>query len=162
MAMPVLCDTVCVWALYFRDSSYRSHVLELRRRLGLIVPDVCLIEAAYPIYRAKGAVELVRYAEFVERLPLAPGVEVLECGYEDLIAALKLASGHSSVFMDRRGNLCLFDAIISSIWVRTGLPLATSDEKLISLTRFIPQLKVIKLEKRPAGSGVHGARHREA
>ena len=38
----------------FRYSSYGSHVLELRRKLGLMIPDVCLIEAEYPICRAKG------------------------------------------------------------------------------------------------------------
>ena len=150
VTVPVLCDTVCVWALYFRDSGYRSHVLELRRKLGLAIPDTCLVEAAYPIYKAKGSAELARYAEFVERLPLAPRVEILECSYEDLVAALELASSYPEVFVDRRGNLCLFDAIVSSIWVRTGLPLATSDERLISLTRFIPRLKVVKLEKRPS------------
>gem|GEM_PF-6961367 len=34
----VLCDTVCIWALYFRDSAYRKHVLELRSENKLYCP----------------------------------------------------------------------------------------------------------------------------
>ena len=148
--MPVLCDTVCVWALYFRDSAYRSHVLELRGRHGLVVPDTCLLEAAYPIYKAKGVGELAKYSEFLRHLPLAPGIQVLETVYEDFMRALDLAGEHPDVFVDEAGNLCLFDAILASVWLRVRLPLATSNKRLISLAGRIPELgdRVVELEKR--------------
>ena len=149
--MPILCDTVCIWALYFRDSVYRAHVLELRRRHGLLVPKACLLEAAYPIFKAKGLDELRRYATFLRYLPLAPGIKILELGYEDLVKALELARECLEVFVDERSNLCLFDALVASTWLRTRLALATSDLKLARLIDYYPGLKgkLILLEKRP-------------
>lgn len=109
---------------------------------------MCLLEAAYPIFKAKGLRELRRYASFLRRLPLARGVQAVESVYEDLMRALELAAEHPEVFLDEEGNLCLFDALIASAWLRTGLPLATSDRRLLSLVSAVPGLRGIELEKR--------------
>ncbi len=131
----ILCDTVCVWALYFRDSAYREHVLELRRRSLLLVPEAALIEAAYPIYRAKGLRELRNYALFVRYLPLSRGVRTLPLKLEDISRALALAAEHPGYFVDEEGNLNLYDALIAAAWEELRVPLATSDSRLIDYGR---------------------------
>lgn len=132
VTMGILCDTVCVWALYFRDSAYRRHVLDLRAKYGLVIPNACLLEAAYPIYRAKGLQELANYSAFVRNIILAKGVETLEMSQDDLAAALRMAVEDPETFVDEEGNLCLFDALIASIWLRTRMSLATTDFRLIN------------------------------
>ncbi len=144
--MPILCDTICVWALYFKDSAYRRHVLELRSKHKLAIPDICLIEASYPIYGAKGLKELKKYSKFVENLPVAPGIKILETDLYDLATALTLATKHPDIFIDREGNLCLFNALIASLWLKTKNPLATTDTQLIKLGK-LKNLKTIKLKK---------------
>ena len=144
--MAVLCDTICVWALYFKDSAYRKHVLKLRSKHKLAIPDICLIEAAYPIYKAKGLEELKKYSKFIENLPVAPNIEILKTSLYDLATALTLAAENSETFIDGEGNLCLFNAIIASIWIKTKTPLATTDTQLIKLGKQ-KNLKTIKLEK---------------
>lgn len=145
--MALLCDTICVWALYFRDSAYRRHVLHLRSKYELIIPDVCLLEAAYPIYRAKGVGELGKYSVFIENLPLSKNIEVLRTNVEDLQEALKIATQHPEDFVDEENNLCLFDAIVASIWLRTRMPLASRDAKLRSFGEK-KGLRYIQLERR--------------
>jgi len=130
----ILCDTVCVWALYFRDSAYRKHVLELRSNNKLLLSDICLMEAAYPIFEAKGDEELRRYANFVRVLPSARNIEIIPLLLDDLIRALILVSENPQFFVEQ-GNLCLYDAIIAAIWERTGSTLATSDRRLIEFGR---------------------------
>ena len=148
--MPVLCDTVCVWALYFRDSVYREHVLQLRAEHGLVVPDVCLVECAYPVHRAKGLQELAKYAAFAESLPLAPRVEVYDSRVADIAEAAELAVEHPEFFVDEEGNLSFFDALVAAIWLRTGFLLATTDAKLIEFSDKKPELKgrVVILRKK--------------
>jgi hypothetical protein len=41
----ILCSSVCLWALYFRDSAYRRHVLELTKHYTLPVTETCLARA---------------------------------------------------------------------------------------------------------------------
>lgn len=142
----LLCDTICVWALYFRDSAYRKHVLKLRSSNLLTIPDICLIEASYPIYEAKGLDELKRYSRFVENIILAHNIKVLTVSLEDLAKALNLAVVNPEVFIDEEGNLCLFDALITSIWMRTNVPLVTSDKRLIEFGER-RGLSVIRLQK---------------
>jgi predicted nucleic acid-binding protein len=137
----VLCDTVCVWALYFRDSAYREHVLRLREEHGLVVPDVCLVECAYPVYRAKGLRELARYAVFAESLPLAPRVEIYSSEAADVAKAAELAAEEPELLVDEEGNLLFFDALVAAIWESTKLTLATTDEKLIKFGKGRPELK---------------------
>ena len=114
-----------------------------------MIPDICLIEAAYPIFRAKGAHELTKYATFVNNLPVAPGVKLYKTTPEDLSEAMTLISSHSELFIDVEGNLGLFDALIASIWLRTKMPLVTKDVNLIKLSEMREELKekVIVLEK---------------
>ena len=147
---PVLCDTICVWALYFRDSKYRGHVLALLRERGLRVPEVCALEAAYPIFKAKGAGELARYALFLENLPLVEGLELIPLRFEDLVRAVELAAGEPEFFVDEHGNLNLFDAIVAVLWEKTGAPLATSDRKLMEFGER-RGLKTIRLQKGSRG-----------
>jgi predicted nucleic acid-binding protein len=127
----VLCDSVCVWALYFRDSAYRRHVLELRKRYTLLIPEACLIEVAYPIYRAKGLSELRSYASFLRRLPLGRNIRVLPLTLEALARALELITGYPDRFVDEEGNPNIYDAILAAIWEKMRVPLATSDSRLI-------------------------------
>ncbi|MGB9631588.1 MAG: PIN domain-containing protein [Candidatus Methanodesulfokora sp.] len=141
----MLCDTVCVWALYFKDSAYRKHVLEIRSENKLLLPDICLIEAAYPIFEAKGGEELKKYASFVEALPSARNIEIIPLLLDDLIRALVLVSNHPQFFVEQ-GNLCLYDAIIATIWERTGATLVTSDKKLIKFGKS-RGLSTLKLRK---------------
>jgi len=143
---PVLGDTICVWALYFRDSKYRGHVLALLRERGLLIPEVCALEAAYPIFRAKGAGELARYALFLENLPLVEGLELVPLRFEDLVRAVELAANEPAFFVDELGNLNLFDAMIAALWERLGAPLATSDRKLVEYGER-RGLKAIRLQK---------------
>ncbi|RZN58427.1 MAG: hypothetical protein DSO07_08570 [Thermoproteota archaeon] len=130
----VLCDTVCIWALYFRDSAYRKHVLELRSENKLLLPDICLMEAAYPIFEAKGEEELKKYASFIRALPSAKNIEIVPLLLDDLIEALILVSEHPQFFLDQE-NLCLYDAMIAAIWRRTRATLATSDRNLMKFGR---------------------------
>jgi len=143
---PVLGDTICVWALYFRDSKYRGHVLALLRERGLLIPEVCAVEAAYPIFRAKGAGELARYALFLENLPLVEGLELIPLRFGVLFRAVELAANDPEFFVDELGNLNLFDAIVAALWERTGAPLATSDRKLAEFGER-KGLEVIRLQK---------------
>ena len=143
---PVLGDTICMWALYFRDSKYRGHVLALLRERGLLIPKVCALEAAYPIFRAKGAGELARYALFLENLPLVEGLELVPLRFEDLVRAVELAANEPAFFVDELGNLNLFDAMIAALWERLGAPLATSDRKLVEFGER-RGLKAIRLQK---------------
>jgi predicted nucleic acid-binding protein len=143
---PVLGDTICMWALYFRDSKYRGHVLALLRERGLLIPEVCALEAAYPIFRAKGAGELARYALFLENLPLVEGLELIPLRFEDLVRAVELAANEPAFFVDELGNLNLFDAMIAALWERLGAPLATSDRKLVEYGER-RGLKAIRLQK---------------
>lgn len=144
--MSVLCDTICVWALYFRDSAYRKHVLHLRSEYGLIIPDICFLEASYPIYRAKGIEELGKYSKFIENMPLSKNIEILKTGMEDLQEALKIAAEEPENFIDEENNLCLFDALIASIWTKTGMTLASRDPKLKNFGKK-KRLKYIQLKK---------------
>ena len=137
MVTQILCDTVCVWGLYFRDSAFREHVLELRKSNLLLVPEICLVEAAYPIYRAKGLRELRNYSEFVEHLPLSRNIKLLPLTLENLAQALRLAAEHSSYFVDEEGNLNLYDAILAATWEEFRAPLATADSKLLSYGRAL-------------------------
>jgi len=143
---PVLGDTICMWALYFRDSKYRGHVLALLRERGLLIPKVCALEAAYPIFRAKGAGELARYVLFLENLPLVEGLELIPLRFEDLVRAVELAANEPAFFVDELGNLNLFDAMIAALWERLGAPLATSDRKLVEYGER-RGLKAIRLQK---------------
>jgi len=142
----VLGDTICVWALYFRDSKYRGRVLALLRERGLLIPEVCALEAAYPIFRAKGAGELARYALFLENLPLVEGLELIPLRFEDLVRAVELAANEPAFFVDELGSLNLFDAVIAALWERLGAPLATSDRKLVEFGER-RGLKAIRLQK---------------
>jgi len=148
--MSVLCDTICVWALYFRDSAYRRHVLNLRSKYGLIIPDICFLEASYPIYRAKGIEELGKYSKFIENLPLSKNIEILKTGMEDLQEALKIAAEEPENFIDEENNLCLFDALIASIWARTRMTLASRDPKLKNFgkKKRLQYIQLIKSKKR--------------
>jgi len=103
--MTVLCDTVCVWALYLRDSTYREHVLRLRAEHGLVVSDVCLVERAYPVYRTKELREPAKYTVFVENFPLAPRVEVYDSEATDVAWAVRLVAEYPELFIDEEGNL---------------------------------------------------------
>ena len=127
----VLCDSVCVWALYFRDSAYRRHVLELRNHYTLLIPEACLIEVAYPIYRAKGLNELRSYASFLRHLPLGRNIRVLPLTLEALARALELITGYPDRFVDEEGNPNIYDAILAAIWEKMRVPLATLDSRLI-------------------------------
>ena len=144
--MEMLCDTVCVWALYFRDSIYRKHILKLRSKHRLLIPDICLIEASYPIYKAKGLKEIEKYSKFVEMIPLSQNIEIIKIEIEDIARALKIAYNNPQTFIDREGNLCLFDAIITSIWYKKNIPLITTDKKLIKLAEK-ENLTIIKLKQ---------------
>ncbi|MEM4430478.1 MAG: PIN domain-containing protein [Thermofilaceae archaeon] len=149
----ILGDTVCVWALYFRNSAYRDHVLQLRREHGLAIPEVCLIEAAYPIFKVGGVQELLNYARFVKGLLQAPRIRVIEFELADIGVAAKLVSANPHLFIDRSGNLNLFDALVAAAWLRTGLTLASSDEVFLELSEAVPELKgrFTRLEKRGTG-----------
>lgn len=148
----ILGDTVCVWGLYFRNSAYRDHVLQLRYDYGLAVPEICLIEAAYPIYKVGGSRELLNYARFVKGLLRAPRIRLVEFELADIEIAAKLVSANPHLFVDRSGNLNLFDALVAATWLRTGLTLASSDEVFERLSEALPELrgKLLKLEKRSA------------
>ena len=142
----MLCDSVCVWALYFRDSAYRRHVLELRKRYILLIPEACLIEVAYPIYHAKGLSELRNYAAFLRHLPLGRNIRVLPLTLETLARALELITSHPVHFVDEEGNPNIYDAILAAAWEKTRVPLATSDSRLIKYgearkLEFIPLRK---------------------
>jgi len=143
---PVLCDTICVWALYFRDSKYRGHVLALLRERGLLIPEACALEAAYPIFKARGAGELARYALFLENLPLVEGLELIPLRFEDLTRAIELAAREPEFFVDELGNANLFDALVAALWERTGAPLATTDRRLMEFGER-RGLRTIKLQK---------------
>lgn len=150
LVMEVLCDTVCLWALYFRDSAYRSHVLELRRGNVLVIPVTSIIEAFYPIVKAKGVVELARYSLFVENLVYAPRIRVVNVTTRDLALAGKLLVEYEEYFRGSRGEIYLFDAILCAIWLNNkGLILATSDENIIRFARKLGlHDKLIVLEKK--------------
>lgn len=143
---PVFCDTICVWALYFRDSKYRGHVLRLLDERGLLVPEVCLMETAYPIFEAKGAGELARYATFLEGLSLVKGLEVVSFCGEDLTRALRLVAEEPDSFVDEQGNLSLYDALVAAAWERVGVELVTTDKKLIEFGKK-RGLRAIRLRK---------------
>jgi len=142
----VLGDTICVWALYFRDSKYRGHVLALLHERGLLIPEVCTLEAAYPIFKAKGVEELAKYALFLENLPLVENLELVPLRLEDFTRAIELATNEPGIFIDELGNINLFDAIVAALWERTGAPLATSDRKLVEFGER-RGLKAIRLQR---------------
>lgn len=87
-----------------------------------------------------------KYSKFVENLPIAPNIEIAKTDLYDLSTALTLAAENPEKFVDEEGNLCLFNALIASIWLKTKLPLATTDNQLIKLG-VEKNLKTIKLEK---------------
>jgi len=130
-ATSIMCSSVCLWALYFRDSAYRRHVLELRKHYTLLVPETCLIEVADPIYRAKGLNELKKYAVFLRYLPLGKNIKILPLSHEALAKALILTTNYPEYFVDEEGNLNIYDAILVAIWEKMKIPFATSDSKLI-------------------------------
>jgi predicted nucleic acid-binding protein len=127
----ILCNSVCLWALYFRDSAYRRHVLKLRKHYTLLFPEICLVEVAYPIYRAKGLNELKNYAMFLKHLPIGKNIKILPLSPEALAKALELIAGFPEYFIDEEGNLNIYDAILATIWEKMKIPFATSDSKLI-------------------------------
>ncbi len=146
MRRSALCDTICVWAFYFKDSAYREHMLKLRSNYLLIIPDICFLEASYPIYEAKGLKELEKYSKFVENIFLARNIKVLSTSLDDLVKALNLATSEPETFIDDEGNLCLFDALIASTWMKANIPLITSDSRLMKFGAS-RNLKIIKLRK---------------
>ncbi|MEM0093716.1 MAG: hypothetical protein QW753_05020 [Thermofilum sp.] len=119
-------------------------------RYGLAIPEVCLIEAAHPIFRVGGVRELLNYARFAKGLLRAPRIQVVGFEPADVEVAAKLVSANPRLFIDRSGNLNLFDALVAAAWFRTNLPLASSNEAFLELSETVPELKgrFKKLEKR--------------
>lgn len=142
-------------ALYFMNSAYRGHVLQLRRDYGLALPEICLIEAAYPIFKVGGSCKLLNYARFVKGLLRAPRIRVMEFEPADIEVAARLVSANPHLFIDRGGNLNLFDALVAAVWSRTGLTLASSDEVFQQLSGVVQELKgkYLRLEKRSVARG---------
>lgn len=121
---------------------YHRFMERLRAEEIVIVPLISLVENIYPIYRTfsgeyvapeKGLEKLQSLALFYRAIPIEEEVRVYELRLGDIILALKIVDEDRDLFVDERGCLRLFDALIAAPWTRMRLPLYTVDK---SLRRF--------------------------
>jgi predicted nucleic acid-binding protein len=128
--MAVLIDTTGIWGLYFSNSKYHEFMKKLRSTTELIIPKIILVEVIYPVYNAEGISEMQNLGKFLEALKTAENITILDETLDDITSALEFCVLHKDLFVTEKGNLSLFDAILASIWKRTGLVFYTRDSSL--------------------------------
>ncbi len=128
--MAVLIDTTGIWGLYFSNSKYHEFMKKLRSTTELIIPKIILVEVIYPVYNAEGIREMQNLGKFLEALKTAENITILDETLDDITSALEFCVLHKDLFVTEKGNLSLFDAILASIWKRTGLVFYTRDSSL--------------------------------
>lgn len=128
--MAVLIDTTGIWGLYFSNSKYHEFMKKLRSTTELIIPKIILVEVIYPAYNAEGIREMQNLGKFLEALKTAENITILDETLDDITSALEFCVLHKDLFVTEKGNLSLFDAILASIWKRTGLVFYTRDSSL--------------------------------
>lgn len=128
--MAILTDTTGIWGLYFSNSKYHEFMKKLHSTTELIVPKIILVELIYSVYNAEGINEMQKLGKFLEALKTAENITILEESPDDITSALEFCVLHKNLFVTEKGNLSLFDAILASIWKRTGLVLYTRDDSL--------------------------------
>lgn len=128
--MAVLIDTTGIWGLYFSNSKYHEFMKNLHSTTELIVPKITLVELIYPVYTAEGIDEMQKLGKFLDVLKTAENITILEETLEDVTSALNFCVLHEDLFITEKGNISLFDAILASIWKRTGIVFYTRDHSL--------------------------------
>ena len=103
---------------------------KLRSTTELIIPKIILVEVIYPVYNAEGIREMQNLGKFLEALKTAENITILDETLDDITSALEFCVLHKDLFVTEKGNLSLFDAILASIWKRTGLVFYTRDSSL--------------------------------
>lgn len=135
----VLIDTTGVWGLFLEGSVYHKFMGRLRAEKIIVIPLASLLENVYPIYRMfseqymaseKGLEKLQSLAHFYRTILIEERVRVYGLTLEDIALALRIVNEDKDLFIDERGSLKLFDALIATAWMRTRLPLYTNDKGL--------------------------------
>jgi len=156
--MAVLIDTTGIWGLYFSNSKYSKFInfclkftilvnslqryqklvnslyhefmKNLHSTTELIVPKITFVELIYPVYTAEGINEMQKPGKFLDVSKTAENITILEETLDDVTSALNFCVLHEDIFITEKGNMSLFDAILASIWKRTGLVFYTRDHSL--------------------------------
>jgi predicted nucleic acid-binding protein len=135
----VLIDTTGIWGLFIGNSAYHGFMKKLRAEKILVIPSAIILENIYPVYQIfseeyakpqKGLEKLQGLARFYWAMLMEEEVKIHSSTTEDIAFALRIANEDKDLFIDRNGKLKLFDALIGATWMRTKLPLYTTDEEL--------------------------------
>ncbi|KPV64650.1 MAG: hypothetical protein AOA66_0083 [Candidatus Bathyarchaeota archaeon BA2] len=111
----------------------------LRAEKILVIPLASILENVYPVYRMfsreyvapeKGLEKLQSLAHFYLAILFEERIGIYNLTLGDTILALRIANEDKNLFIDEKGSLKLFDALIAAAWTRTRFPLYTVDEGL--------------------------------
>jgi len=135
----ILIDTTGVWGMFLEGSVYHKFMGRLRAKKIIVIPLASLLENVYPVYRMfseqymafeKGLEKLQILAHFYRAMMIEERVRVHDLTLGDIALALRIINEDKNLFIDERGSLKFFDALIATAWMRTRLPLYTNDKGL--------------------------------